>query len=52
MGLTFISMILDLEEATGTSVDVITTKQAQDLESRFSYEILRKARIVHDRFEE
>ncbi len=49
MGLTFIAMIQDLEKATGTPVDVITTKQAQDLESKFSYEIIRKARIVYDR---
>ena len=49
MGLQFISMIQDLEKATGTSVDIITVEQAKNLEEKFGYEILRKARSIYER---
>ncbi|NLI91821.1 MAG: nucleotidyltransferase domain-containing protein [Peptococcaceae bacterium] len=49
MGLQFISMIQDIEEAAGTAVDVITIKQAHDIEEKFGYDILGKARPVYER---
>jgi predicted nucleotidyltransferase len=49
MGLQYVSMIQDLEDMLGTSVDVITTKQAEKLDTRFGYKILSKARMVYER---
>lgn len=51
MGLKFIAMIQDIEKAAGTVADVITTKQAHELEKKYNYDILRKARLVYDRAE-
>ncbi|NPV51915.1 MAG: nucleotidyltransferase domain-containing protein [Firmicutes bacterium] len=51
MGLQFISMIQDIKQAAGTAVDVITINQARDLEKKFGYDILRKARPVYERAE-
>ena len=52
MGLKFIAMIQDIEKAAGTTADVITAKQAHELERKFSYDILSKARLVYDRASE
>ena len=49
IGLEFISMVQDLEAATGMPVDIVTLKQARELESKYGYNILQKARIVYDR---
>lgn len=49
MGLKFISMIQDIERATGKPVDLITLDQAKNLEKRYGYEILRKARSIYER---
>jgi predicted nucleotidyltransferase len=49
MGLEFISMIQDIENAAGTSVDIITTGQAYELEKKFGYDILKKAKPVYER---
>lgn len=49
MGLQFISMIKDIEEASGITVDVITMKQAYDLEKKYGYEILKNARSVYEK---
>lgn len=51
MGLNFIAMIQDIEKAAGTAADVITAKQAPELERKFKYDILSKARLVYDRAE-
>jgi len=52
MGLAFISLIQDIEQAAGTSVDVLTVKQAHELERKFNYEIMKNARVVYDRSED
>lgn len=49
MGLEFISLIQDLEEAADIRVDVITTEQAHDLEMKYGYIITRKAVPVYER---
>lgn len=49
MGLEFVSMIQDIERETGTPVDVITVRQAQELEKKFGYDILKKAKPVYER---
>lgn len=49
MGLEFISMIQDLEEATDIRVDVITIDQAHDLEEKYGYVITRKAVPIYER---
>jgi predicted nucleotidyltransferase len=49
IGLQFIAMIQDIEKAVGTQVDVITLHQAEDLEKKFGYDILRKAKPVYER---
>lgn len=49
MGLQFISMIQEIERAAGTAVDVITIRQAHDLEAKFGYDIFRKAHLVYER---
>jgi len=49
MGLQFISMIQDLEKEAGTSVDVITINSAHDLEQKYGYDILGKARLVYEK---
>ena len=51
MGLRFIAMIQDIEKAAGTTADVITATQALELERKFNYDILSKARLVYDRTE-
>ncbi len=51
MGLAFITLIQDIEKAAGTSVDVLTVKQAQELEEKFNYDIIKNARVVYDRSE-
>jgi predicted nucleotidyltransferase len=51
MGLAFIALIQDIEKAAGTSVDVLTIKQAKDLEEKYNYEIIKNARVVYDRAE-
>jgi predicted nucleotidyltransferase len=52
MGLSFLSLVQDIERAAGLVVDVITTRQALELESKFGYEITKKARIVYERAED
>jgi len=49
MGLQFISMIHDLEKETGISVDVITMNSAHNLEQKYGYDILRRARLVYEK---
>ena len=49
MGLAFISLIQDLEDAADIRVYVITTEQAHDLESKHGYIITRKAVPVYER---
>lgn len=49
MGLQYVSMIQDLEDMLGTSVDVITLKQAENLDTKFGYKILDNARMVYER---
>lgn len=49
MGLAFIALIQDIEKAAGISVDVLTIKQAKDLEEKYNYEIIKNARVVYDR---
>lgn len=51
MGLAFIALIQDIEKAAGTSVDVLTITQAKELEEKYKYDIIRKARVVYDRSE-
>lgn len=43
MGLAFIALIQDIEKAAGTSVDVLTMKQAKDLEEKYNYDIIKNA---------
>ncbi|MBS3947179.1 MAG: nucleotidyltransferase domain-containing protein [Dethiobacter sp.] len=49
MGLRFISMIQEIEKAAGVAVDVITVRQAHDLEAKFGYDILGKAILIYER---
>ncbi len=49
MGLQYIAMIQDLEDMLGTSVDIITLKQAEKLDTKFGYKILGKARMIYER---
>lgn len=49
MGLSFLSLIQDIERASGLVVDVITARQAQQLETKFGYDILKRARVVYER---
>ena len=49
MGLQFISMIQDIEKAMGIDVDIITIKQARELEKKYGYDILNKAKPVYER---
>lgn len=49
MGLQFISMIQDLEDAAQTRVDVITVDQARNLEKKYGYVILGKAKPIYER---
>lgn len=49
IGLQFISLTQEIEQIVGVAVDVITAKQAETLDMKFGYDILRKARIVYDR---
>lgn len=51
MGLAFIALIQDIEKAAGTSVDVLTITQAKELEEKYKYDIIRKARVVYERSE-
>ena len=51
MGLQFLCMIKDIEEAAGIKIDVITIRQAYDLEKKYGYNILKKARPVYERSE-
>ena len=49
MGLQYISMIQDLEDAAQTRVDVLTVEQARNLEKKYGYVILGKARPIYER---
>lgn len=49
MGLEFIEMIQDIEKAAGMPVDVLTIRQANELEKKFGYNILKKARPIYER---
>ncbi len=49
MGLQYISMIQDLEEAADMKVDILTIEQAQELEAKFGYSIIGKAITVYER---
>jgi hypothetical protein len=49
MGLQFISMIQDLEVAAQIRVDVLTVEQARNLEKKFGYVILGKAKPLYER---
>lgn len=51
MGLAFLSLIQDMELATGLEVDVITARQARELERKFGYDIIQQARMVYERAE-
>jgi predicted nucleotidyltransferase len=52
MGLQFMSLAQELELAFGKAVDIITANQAERLERKFGYDIVRKARLVYDRAED
>lgn len=49
MGLQFISMIQDFENAAQVRVDVLTVEQARNLEIKFGYVILGKAKLIYER---
>lgn len=51
MGLAFLSLIQDMERATGLVVDVIMARQARELERKFGYDIVKKARLVCEKTE-
>lgn len=49
MGFDFYGMMQDIEDAVGRSVDVITLTQARELEQKYEYRIIDKARAVYER---
>lgn len=49
MGLSFLTMIDELENASRRHVDIVTTSQALALEERFGYTILEGAQPIYDR---
>lgn len=49
MGFDFYGMMQDIEDAVGRSVDVITVTQAKELEKKYEYRIIDKARAIYER---
>ena len=49
MGLEFISMIQELDEILQTPTHVLTLDQARELEKKYGYSILGKAKNIYER---